>query len=876
MKIIFTLIFFCTAVAFSQGVFESAASGDWNNAASWNLVSGTDPDGIPDADDNVTILATHTITLDANSSVNNIILSGTSGTRLATENFILEVNGTLEGDGTSQSTTHITSGTGKVKFIGSSRALFGSNWSASPHSWRLEIALDIGETGTASTAVKAGDIIITSGTFSLPGELRPDKGAANTGTLTVETGATLIVGTRLSRTGTANTPFESLTLNGTGKLTLTGNNTSVFPTTGLTTSFSATSTVEFTGTGSQTVPDYNNYGNIVLGTSGIKAWSPAANRSVSGNITVSGTAFWSWGGGNQITMSGNFSSSVGSTVSAGSSANRLIASGVGRTFTGNGIIRVASNHGQTPAATAPFTYQYNNFATYSFGASSTVEFRIPSSAANAISQNIHSASGASFQNVKIEHNSVGGTLDRTFTFTTDVTILGNLVLEHNGTTGGYTVDFSSRTVKIGGNVTATGAGTGTRTYTMGTSTIEFDGSSAQTIAANNTPAAFNNLTINNNAGATANNAVTVDGDLTFVDGKLTLGGNTLTLGTFGSIIGASVTNYIVTNSTGVLRINSVGASDVLFPVGTAASYAPVTINNAGTTDDFLVRAKSTYLNPPLNGNHVNIFWDINEAVEGGSDATLTLQWNSSDESGTFNRNSDLHIGRFDGTTWVGMPATLGGTDPYTATASGFNTFSEFGVGSDGALPVELETFTASLKGTSVQLNWTTATEIDNYGFEVERATNNNNIESPLSWEKVAFVAGAGNSNSVKKYSYTDNLSAGGKYAYRLKQIDNTGEYTYSHIVEVDVTVPVEYSLSQNYPNPFNPVTVINYNLPMESSVQLNVYTITGELVASLVNEVQSAGSYNISFDASRLASGTYIYRIIANDFVKTNKMILIK
>jgi subtilisin family serine protease len=188
---------------------------------------------------------------------------------------------------------------------------------------------------------------------------------------------------------------------------------------------------------------------------------------------------------------------------------------------------------------------------------------------------------------------------------------------------------------------------------------------------------------------------------------------------------------------------------------------------------------------------------------------------------------------------------------------------------DSALPVELSLFSAILRGQSIHLAWQTVTEIDNYGFDVERMSND-------IWENIGFVAGHGNSNSTKDYSFIDENVIAGKYSYRLKQIDNDGAFSYSDIIEVELALPAEYGLSQNYPNPFNPATTISYQLPVESSVQLNIYTILGELAAVLVNEKQEAGSYNISFDAGKLASGTYIYRLIADDFLMHRKMILIK
>ena len=144
------------------------------------------------------------------------------------------------------------------------------------------------------------------------------------------------------------------------------------------------------------------------------------------------------------------------------------------------------------------------------------------------------------------------------------------------------------------------------------------------------------------------------------------------------------------------------------------------------------------------------------------------------------------------------------------------------------------------------------------------------------WTKIGFVNGHGNSNSPKNYGFTDRSVSNGKYIYRLKQIDTDGKYEYSKEVEVDFGLPKTFSLGQNYPNPFNPATKINYTLPVETDVQLQVFTIEGEFVKSLLDERQSAGVYSIQFDASNLASGTYLFRLNAGGFIQTKKMTLTK
>jgi hypothetical protein len=190
-------------------------------------------------------------------------------------------------------------------------------------------------------------------------------------------------------------------------------------------------------------------------------------------------------------------------------------------------------------------------------------------------------------------------------------------------------------------------------------------------------------------------------------------------------------------------------------------------------------------------------------------------------------------------------------------------------GKNHPLPVELSVLKAKTTGTSVVLNWSTAVEVNNYGFEIERLDN-------TVWNTVGFVNSHGNSNSPQEYSFTDKNLTPGKYAYRLRMIDNDGTFEYSDVVDAEVIAPTEFALYQNYPNPFNPVTTINYSIPVDANVQLYIFSITGELVQTLVNEQQIAGNYSVNFDARQLASGTYIYRLVANDFVQTKKMVLLK
>lgn len=189
---------------------------------------------------------------------------------------------------------------------------------------------------------------------------------------------------------------------------------------------------------------------------------------------------------------------------------------------------------------------------------------------------------------------------------------------------------------------------------------------------------------------------------------------------------------------------------------------------------------------------------------------------------------------------------------------------------DSSLPVEMISFTGNVIDSKVELIWQTATELNNYGFEVERK--NNETE----WNKIGFVNGSGNSSTIKNYHFTDKEIAGGnKFFYRLKQIDFNGSFEYSDMIEIEI-IPDRYVLFQNYPNPFNPSTKIRYQLPKAGNVKITVFDILGADVITLVDEKKEAGIYEVEFTSQNLPSGTYIFRLISGEFVSTKKMVLLK
>ncbi len=240
----------------------------------------------------------------------------------------------------------------------------------------------------------------------------------------------------------------------------------------------------------------------------------------------------------------------------------------------------------------------------------------------------------------------------------------------------------------------------------------------------------------------------------------------------------------------------------------------------------------------------------------------------------------------------GTATSAGGTGKTTAEMKNMSTFNnagwdgsvwfkDDGVNNDypylawenpsgSPMPVEIRTFTAVRTGANAELKWITATEKNNFGFEIERRATDN-------WCRIGFVEGNGTTNAPSEYSYDDKHLSAGRYSYRLKQVDRDGNFTYSQEVNVDISAaPSAFVLQQNYPNPFNPATMIRYQIPVSGHVTLNVYDAIGREVASLVNEVKEAGAYSVMFNGSVLSSGVYVYTLRAGTFTASKMLMLMK
>jgi hypothetical protein len=187
------------------------------------------------------------------------------------------------------------------------------------------------------------------------------------------------------------------------------------------------------------------------------------------------------------------------------------------------------------------------------------------------------------------------------------------------------------------------------------------------------------------------------------------------------------------------------------------------------------------------------------------------------------------------------------------------------------LPVELVNFSASARGKSIELAWSTATETNNAGFSIERKA------FGTDWQTVTFIKGQGTSNKPATYSYTDNV-APGRYTYRLKQVDQNGVFKYSSSVETVVeSAPTVFGLAQNYPNPFNPTTMIRFAVASAQKVTLRIYNTAGQEVTTLFEGTANAGAmYEVPFNAGSLASGMYFSVLQTATSREVKKMTLLR
>jgi hypothetical protein len=301
-----------------------------------------------------------------------------------------------------------------------------------------------------------------------------------------------------------------------------------------------------------------------------------------------------------------------------------------------------------------------------------------------------------------------------------------------------------------------------------------------------------------------------------------------------------------------------------------------------------LRYYSQTVPPNIGSNNSSLaYWEILPAGTYSCTYDITLNFGDNETYTVSTPSTGTRMAKYNGTVWTGYINAGTGTgqsdldwNAKTVTVRGLTDFSIFALTDQNApLPVELASFSYSVNNRNVKLFWSTSSERNNAGFEIQKSEAAGNYSD---WIKTGYAEGKGTTNNSTSYNYTDTKLNTGKYKYRLKQIDLNGNFTYHNLdAVVEIGVPKSFELSQNYPNPFNPVTKIDFALPFDGNVNVAVYDILGKEVKTIVNENHKAGYYTTEFAGNNFSSGIYLYRIIVKavdgkSFSMTKKMMLVK
>jgi len=635
------------------------------------------------------------------------------------------------------------------------------------------------------------------------------------GTITVQSGGTLICGTNVI----SSQPGTYGTFNLQSGATIQIGNTSGI------TSYAASGNIQtfsrFYSTGANYV--YNGISAQVTGN---------ALPSTVNTLTINNTA--------GVTLSGNLTATNGITMTNGSLSNG-----------GNSLTNSA-------------TLSYNGTSVQTVGTEWT----------NSMSNNV---SITNTNGVILGGNITG------YTGTINVGSGANFNLGTNTINGSGNITFSSGSILTTANSNGVGSSnnagiqlSGTVTYSP-TMSFVLNGGSAQHTGTD-MPASVSNFTLINSHGAILDAALTITGTCTLTSGIITLGSYKLTIGSSGQISGAGSSNYILTNSTGVLEMQA-NTSGVMFPIGD--DYNPIKIKTTSGTAVFDVSVSNGITDATNTSSYsndvVNRTWVIN-ITTGSATINVTPQWNDpSDITGSFDENKVLVASRtsltsaWNSTKSSTSATSLGGSDynilsGNISVSSGNTAYIGVGSGIIGTnpLPVDLIQFTAQPDNGEVTLRWTTASEQNNSHFIVERSLNAQN------WSPIGRVEGHGTTQVKNDYSYIDPLTgfiSNGNIYYRLKQVDFNARFNYSNINEVQLT-GFQNTL---YPNPATSVINIALQSDENADAAINILDLDGKLVQSSQLSLLE-GNNSLKIDVSKMPTGNYIIRISTSNFVKNYRI----
>ncbi|MEM6395015.1 MAG: T9SS type A sorting domain-containing protein [Bacteroidota bacterium] len=386
--------------------------------------------------------------------------------------------------------------------------------------------------------------------------------------------------------------------------------------------------------------------------------------------------------------------------------------------------------------------------------------------------------------------------------------------------------------------------------TAGTVIFKGDAASPLVQIGGSSESQFHNLVIERPNNVNLGNNVSISGLLDLRTGLLVLEDFNADLGTTGTMQSTAQT-YVETSGTGTIMREVPSGSSFEYILG-RGSRTPISIQNDGATDVFSVRVTDEVLTEgssgsPFGSEVVDRTWIITEATDGGSDLTLTAQWNASDELPAFDR-TNAYIAQYLGDWDLAPPSAATGTDPYQLSRSGITSLSEFTVTSSAALPVELLSFTAEPSGGQVLLRWQTTNEINNDYFVVERS------QDALEFREIDRLDGAGTYEGLSNYQTVDETPFSGMNYYRLRQVDFDGSYAFSEIRAVRFDILAKEIAV--FPNPTSGRVSIQLE---QADPELTVELIDpqGRVVAA-----EQFGASNLqSFDTSGLTKGVYLLRV---------------
>ncbi|MBI5474892.1 MAG: T9SS type A sorting domain-containing protein [Ignavibacteriae bacterium] len=464
-------------------------------------------------------------------------------------------------------------------------------------------------------------------------------------------------------------------------------------------------------------------------------------------------------------------------------------------------------------------------------------------------------------------------IDGSITVNADI----NLTNPSFAVTGSGTFNVpSGATLKLGhtDGITSTGSTGQIQTATRNFSTsanYSYEGTAAQNTG-NGLPSTVNNLTITDTNNVYLTASTTVNGTLAVNAGDLYLNGNTVTLGptatlaetdgnTVGGTPGSITTTRTLTAPSG--NIGGMGIS-----ITSAADLGSTTITRGHSLQ--------------TNGTNFSIYryFDVTPTNNTGLNATLAFKYDESELNSITEANLYLFKSTDGGTNWTGVLGTLDMASN-TITVAGVDGLSRWTAADANApLPVQLASFTGTIVNSRVKLDWTTISEVNNYGFFVQRR-----INGLVDWVEVenSFVAGHGTTTSQHHYTFTDNTLLTASTEYRLKQVDLDRTVHYSEPIRVDrptsvsEVAPKQFTLSQNYPNPFNPTTTIKFTVEKTAHTTLSMFNMIGQQVATLFDATAEPGRYySVKFDGKSLSSGLYFYKLVSGARSDIKKLVLTK